>query len=275
MKRQAEAEGLDARVPRRGIPVALSPAARCAWGPTAIRSRRASAAPRPPTATSSAARGLASRTHLMSPAMAAAAAVTGRLADVRALLAAGRLSMEPLRRIDAVCRAARAAEHRHRPDHAGALPAEAALGQLRRIPVPATCGKRAGAAARADFPLNRPLYAGARVLVAGRNFGCGSSREHAVWALVRRRLPGRDRAELRRHLPHQRAEERPAAGHLPEDVVESLLDELQRRTGHADERRPVGRSSSRCPAAAPHTFRHRFVLRVSVCSRESTNSTTP
>jgi 3-isopropylmalate/(R)-2-methylmalate dehydratase small subunit len=33
------------------------------------------------------------------------------------------------------------------------------------------------------FPLNHPHYAGASVLVAGKNFGCGSSREHAVWAL--------------------------------------------------------------------------------------------
>jgi 3-isopropylmalate/(R)-2-methylmalate dehydratase small subunit len=33
------------------------------------------------------------------------------------------------------------------------------------------------------FVLNQPGYGGARIVVAGRNFGCGSSREHAVWAL--------------------------------------------------------------------------------------------
>ena len=36
---------------------------------------------------------------------------------------------------------------------------------------------------RDDFPLNNPAYAGAKILLAGRNFGCGSSREHAPWGL--------------------------------------------------------------------------------------------
>ncbi len=35
-----------------------------------------------------------------------------------------------------------------------------------------------------DFVLNHPQYAGAEILIAGRNFGSGSSREHAVWALT-------------------------------------------------------------------------------------------
>ena len=35
-----------------------------------------------------------------------------------------------------------------------------------------------------DFVLNKPAYKNAKILVAGANFGCGSSREHAAWALL-------------------------------------------------------------------------------------------
>lgn len=41
----------------------------------------------------------------------------------------------------------------------------------------------ANGAERADFVLNRPAYRGAEIIVALENFGCGSSREHAAWAL--------------------------------------------------------------------------------------------
>lgn len=36
---------------------------------------------------------------------------------------------------------------------------------------------------KADFPLNKEIYAGSKILVGGKNFGSGSSREHAAWSV--------------------------------------------------------------------------------------------
>ena len=55
-------------------------------------------------------------------------------------------------------------------------------------------------------------YKGATVLVAGPDFGTGSSREHAVWALQNYGFKAVISLPLRRHLPRQLAEERPAHG---------------------------------------------------------------
>jgi 3-isopropylmalate/(R)-2-methylmalate dehydratase small subunit len=48
----------------------------------------------------------------------------------------------------------------------------------------ANARKRADGSLDPDFPLNQPRFREAGILVAGRNFGCGSSREGAVWAML-------------------------------------------------------------------------------------------
>ena len=65
---------------------------------------------------------------------------------------------------------------RHRPDHPRGLPQAGDQDRLRGRAVRSL-------AQRPDFVLNLPQYAGATILIAGPDFGTGSSREHAVWAL--------------------------------------------------------------------------------------------
>ena len=169
VRRQAEEEGLDRVFLRAGFewrlagcsmclgmnPDVLAPGERCAS--TSNRNFEGR-------------QGRGGRTHLVSPAMAAAAAVAGRFVDVR------ELGVKPVTRV-----AGRVAVlDRADIDTDQIIPKQF----LKRI-------ERTGYGEflfydwRQDpgFELNRPEYAGAPILLAGRNFGCGSSREHAAWAL--------------------------------------------------------------------------------------------
>jgi 3-isopropylmalate/(R)-2-methylmalate dehydratase small subunit len=77
------------------------------------------------------------------------------------------------------------------------------------------------------FVLNRPEHAGAAILVAGRNFGCGSSREHAPWALVDLGL----RAIISSEIADIFRSNALKNGLLPIVLDESIVDELIARPG--------------------------------------------
>jgi len=75
-----------------------------------------------------------------------------------------------------------------------------------------------------DFVLNQPQFDGASILVSGRNFGCGSSREHAPWALQQygfRAVVAPSFADIFRTNCYQNGL-LPVA--LPENIVRKLLD---------------------------------------------------
>ena len=129
--------------------------------------------------------GRGGRTHLVSPAVAAATAVAGTLRHPRrpGLTTApttqptGGPAMEPVRIVQGTA----VPLDRSDVDTDQIIPAE----WLKRV-------ERTGFGAGLfstwrddrDFVLNDERYAGANILVAGPNFGTGSSREHAVWAII-------------------------------------------------------------------------------------------
>mmetsp|Transcript_6636 Transcript_6636/g.18887 ORF Transcript_6636/g.18887 Transcript_6636/m.18887 type:complete len:774 (-) Transcript_6636:1406-3727(-) len=166
------------------------------------------------------------RTHLVSPAMAAAAAVTGTLTDVRTLSPAveelGIPETNALEFVSAAVDAEKQMEQAAVPKSSGAktggaggaggmakfttLKGIAAKLDIQNIDTDMIIPKqflktikRTGlgvsafyelrydpendGAERPDFVLNQEPYRQAKILVAGDNFGCGSSREHAPWAI--------------------------------------------------------------------------------------------
>jgi 3-isopropylmalate/(R)-2-methylmalate dehydratase small subunit len=84
---------------------------------------------------------------------------------------------------------------------------------------------------RPDFELNYPQFRGASILVSGRNFGCGSSREHAPWALQDygfRAVIAPSFADIFRNNCLQNGF-LPIA--LPEETVRQLLDRAKEEPG--------------------------------------------
>jgi 3-isopropylmalate/(R)-2-methylmalate dehydratase small subunit len=83
-----------------------------------------------------------------------------------------------------------------------------------------------------DFVLNKPQFQGASILVSGRNFGSGSSREHAPWALQQSGFHAviapsfgdifRNNSYQNGFLPVQ----------LPENIVRQLLDRAENEPGY-------------------------------------------
>jgi 3-isopropylmalate/(R)-2-methylmalate dehydratase small subunit len=78
-----------------------------------------------------------------------------------------------------------------------------------------------------DFPFNRAENSGAQILVAGRNFGCGSSREHAPWALLDLGL----RAVVSSEIADIFRSNALKNGLLPIVLEEAVVDELLAQPG--------------------------------------------
>jgi 3-isopropylmalate/(R)-2-methylmalate dehydratase small subunit len=83
--------------------------------------------------------------------------------------------------------------------------------------------------ARPEFVLNQPAFKGTRVLVAGPNFGCGSSREHAVWGLQQYGIQAVIASAFGEIFYSNAMNNRLLAVLLTEDEVQALLGEMRGR----------------------------------------------
>ena len=229
VKKQAETEGLDRIFQEAGFewreagcsmclgmnPDILSPKERCAS--TSNRNFEGR-------------QGAGGRTHLMSPVMAAAAAIVGKLADVRSLadqtavptIASPKVGVTPVVSdvesdddFDRIMDLPEKSQSRKGSNTASSSGGQTKFTVLRGIAAPMERSKvdtdaiipkqflktikRTGLGSalfyslrygeedeeKGDFVLNRQSYRDAKILVVtGPNFGCGSSREHAPWALL-------------------------------------------------------------------------------------------
>ena len=85
-------------------------------------------------------------------------------------------------------------------------------------------------ALRPEFILNRPEFAGTRVLLAGPNFGCGSSREHAVWGLQQFGIEAVIASAYGEIFYSNAMNNRLLVVMIPQDKVDALIEEANAST---------------------------------------------
>lgn len=106
-----------------------------------------------------------------------------------------------------------------------------------------------------DFVLHAPRYEGATILVAGKNFGCGSSREHAVWALADFGF----RAVISSSFADIFANNSTKNGFLTVRLSENEVAELMRRAEGIDDYR-LTIDLEKCEVRDDHGFRAQFAI---------------
>jgi 3-isopropylmalate/(R)-2-methylmalate dehydratase small subunit len=107
----------------------------------------------------------------------------------------------------------------------------------------------------AGFILDEPRYEGASILVAGKNFGCGSSREHAVWALADFGF----RAVISSSFADIFANNSTKNGFLTVRLNEAEVAELMRRAREASDYR-LTIDLEQCEVRDDHRFRAKFPI---------------
>ncbi len=119
------------------------------------------------------------------------------------------------------------------------------------------------AAPRADCVLNQPAYANARILLGGANFGCGSSREHAVWGLQQYGFDAVIAPSFAEIFYSNAMNNRLLLVQLERDIVNVLVREAMQKPGtrlHIDLERQTVTSASGEVYAYPIGTRHKRMV---------------
>jgi 3-isopropylmalate/(R)-2-methylmalate dehydratase small subunit len=116
---------------------------------------------------------------------------------------------------------------------------------------------------RTDFVLNRPEYSETSIIVAGSNFGCGSSREHAVWGLQQYGIKAIIASSYGEIFYSNAMNNRLLLVMLPEDVVQQIMADVSNPTTSKVtidvERMMVGSYSVELPFTLSDRHRHMFL----------------